>query len=92
MTARELGMLDRVSKAPAAATSSAAYVARYAPTTAGPASYAALYEGRAAFAPAFAGNRNKPVEWTGGKGGHSDLYGNSAPIRPFETQQIRTSR
>jgi len=54
--------------------------------------YSALYEGRAAFAPPFNDNINKPVEWTGGNGGHSGVYGDNAPMRPFEAQEIRTGR
>lgn len=91
MSARQLGMLDRVSKAPVAETT-ATYVPRYAPMSAAPATYSALYEGRAAFASPFNYNVNKPVEWTGGNGGHSGVYGDNAPTRPFEAQEIRTGR
>ncbi|HLH50300.1 MAG TPA: hypothetical protein VKV96_13240 [Roseiarcus sp.] len=91
MSARQLGMLDRVSKAPAAATT-AAYVPRYAPMRVAPTSYSALYEGRAAFTAPFNYNANKPVEWTGGNGGHSSVYGDNVPMRPFEAQEIRTGR
>lgn len=91
MTARRLGMLDRVSKAPVAENSGAYVVPQYPPMRAAPA-YSALYEGRAVFAPPFSDDVNKPVEWTGGNGGHSGLYGDNVPIRPFEAQEIRTGR
>jgi hypothetical protein len=91
MTATQLGMTDRVNEAPAV-NRSAAYVARRPVVPAGAGSYSALYEGRAAFVPSFNYDVNKPVEWTGGNGGHSDIYGDNVPIRPFEAQEIRTSR
>ena len=89
-TPRQLGMLDRVSKAPAASVS-AAYAAPRPALSANP-GYSALYEGRAAFVPSFNYNVDTPVEWTGGNGGHSGTYGNNVPFRPFEAQEIRTGR
>jgi hypothetical protein len=91
VSAGQLGMLDRVSNAPVAATA-AAYVPRFAPMRVAPTSYSALYEGGAALAHPFSYNVNKPVEWTDGNGGHSGVYGDNVPMRPFEAQEIRTGR